>query len=383
MRIAFDIQPLLNNSKSGVGFYEHGLVTELVNKKKEDQFYLQFFSYKNREEKRKIAKRYLSNNTEMDECTYFPGSLYRVLMSFIYFPYHFFFKKQAEITHFFNFCIPPGVKGKKVVTIHDMTFRAYPGTMRWKTKMVLALNIKKSIRRADKIIADSEFTKKEMQKYYSVNETKIAVVPCGIDFNIFHTEYNDDTISEVKTKYKITGDYFLYLGTLEPRKNIEGLIKAYAIFCKKHSNEAIPKLVLAGGKGWNYETIFSAVKEYSLEERIYFTGYVADEDVPKLMAGAYAFCFPSFYEGFGMPPLEAMACGTPVLTSNNSSLTEVTADAAFKVNPNSIEEIADGLEVLWQDKQLYHELRKKGIEQAKKYSWENAANLLYNVYKEL
>lgn len=383
MRIAFDVGPLLNGNKTGIGFYEHEIVTELIQKKKQDKFYFQFFAFRNKENKKKMLEKYISDNVEIDACEWFPGVLYRILMSFLYFPYHLFFKKNPDITHFVNFCIPPGVKGKKVVTIHDMTFKVYPETMRNKTKILLQLNIKKSIKRADKIIADSEFTKSEIQKYYNIETDKIAVVPCGIDFNVFHPDYMIDEIEQTKQKYEIQGKYFLYLGTLEPRKNLKRLILAFAMFCKKQKQENCPNLVLAGGKGWKYEEIFLAAKECGVEHKIKFIGYVPDEDVPRLMSGADVFCFPSLYEGFGMPPLEAMACGVPVLTSNCSSLAEVVGDAAITVDPNSVEAIAGGMQRLWENPELGAQLREKGLKQAQKYSWENAAEKLYDVYEEL
>jgi glycosyltransferase involved in cell wall biosynthesis len=140
--------------------------------------------------------------------------------------------------------------------------------------------------------------------------------------------------------------------------------------------------VLAGGKGWLYGSIFETVRVGRLENAVIFTGYVADEEKPLLLASAEAFCFPSLYEGFGMPVLEAMACGTPVLTADNSSLVEVAGDAAFLVNAYSVEEMANSLERLCFDENLRRELREKGLERVKKFTWQNAAKQLYGVYTE-
>ena len=221
---------------------------------------------------------------------------------------------------------------------------------------------------------------------------------------------DDSSIVEsVKKKYHILGDYILYLGTLEPRKNIENLIRAYQLcflqgkgidkpeeldnhngYCDnnpeiedKEEVTIFPKLVIAGKKGWKYESIMELVREFHLEEQVICTGYVANEDVTPLINGASLFAFPSLYEGFGMPPLEAMACGTPVLVSNTSSLPEVVKDAGIQVDCLSTESIAEGMLKVLEDKAFGEELKKKGLSQAKKFSWENSAEMLNEVYKDL
>lgn len=145
----------------------------------------------------------------------------------------------------------------------------------------------------------------------------------------------------------------------------------------------IPKLVLAGGKGWMYDEIFQAADEISLKDQVIFTGYVDEQDKAPLMSGATVFCFPSFYEGFGMPPLEAMACGTPVLTSNNSSLTEVTGEAAIQVDPYDLDQMAQKMAELCDNNDLRQQLRERGIKQAEHYSWTNAVEKLWEVYQKV
>lgn len=387
MKIAFDIQPLLNNNKSGVGFHEHGLVTEVICAHPNDRFLLECFTWKNRKSKLKIADTYLKQNVTLNECSRFPGTLYRMLFPFLPIPYRLFFRKKAEITHFFNFCIPPGVSGKTVVTVHDMAFRVYPETIRKRTMILLQLNLKRSLKRADKIIAVSEFTKKEIEKYYQIEEEKITVVPNGVDDKVFHPYYPETEISDVKRKYHINQNYLLYLGNLEPRKNIVRLVEAYALFINDKTvtqiSETLPILVIAGGKGWIYDAIFEKVEKLGLQDKILFTGYVEEREVPLLMSGAFAFVFPSLYEGFGMPPLEAMACGTPVITSDLSALKEVAGDACILVNPKDTEALKDGMKRLYLDKKLYKTCIEKGLDRAKLFSWKTAADKLYFVYKEL
>lgn len=384
MKIAFDMQPLLNSNKSGVGYNEHGLVTGLMKKYTENEYLLEYFGYKDAETKKEIVAQYEQSNATANVCSWFPGSLYRLLSTFFYLPYHCFFKKNREITHFFNYFIPPGVRGKRVVTIHDMAFREFPETVRFKTKIFLKLGLRKSIKRADKVITVSEFSRSEIQKYYAVPDTRIAVVPNGVDSQRFHDQYTEKEIEHVRKKYEIkTAEYFLFLGNVEPRKNLVRMIQAYALFVKQHKGEDVPELVIAGGRGWLCDEIYEEAAKNEINNHIRFTGYVEDGDVPLLMSGAMVFCFPSLYEGFGMPPLEAMACGTPVLTSNTTSLAEVVGDAAITVNPLDVDEMADGLSRLFKSETLRESLHKKGMERAKKYSWENAVDKLYQVYEQI
>ena len=222
-------------------------------------------------------------------------------------------------------------------------------------------------------------------KYYDIASEKIAVVPNGVDTAQYHFNYSSEQIQGAKKKYSIEGSYFLYLGTLEPRKNLRGLLLAYKKFYeeRKDTGKEIPKLVLAGGKGWMYDEIFQTAEEISLKDHVIFTGYVDDQDKAPLMCGASVFCFPSLYEGFGMPPLEAMACGTPVLTSNNSSLKEVTEDAAIQVDPYDLDQMAQKMAELCDNNDLGQQLRERGIKQAEKYSWSNAVEKLCEVYQRV
>ena len=190
-----------------------------------------------------------------------------------------------------------------------------------------------------------------------------------------------ERISQVKTSLGIEGDYFLYVGTIEPRKNLGRLILAYNALAKKLPDA--PKLVLAGGKGWLCDDIYAKVTELHLEDKVIFTKYVPSEDMNPLMCGALAFVFPSIYEGFGMPPLEAMACGVPVLTTGEASLPEVTGDCAVICDAYSPKSIAEGLYRLCRDEKLRLELSRRGLERAKQFTWERSAEALHKIYKEL
>lgn len=381
MKIAFYGQPLLTDNKTGIGYCEEGLVCGLLRGYPENEYFADVFTPGKREETSCIRA---YGDIGLHECKYISERMFKVISLILEIPYHWLFPQKRDITHFFNYVIPFGVKGKKVVTVYDLTFLEYPETVRGRTMLMLKRHLKHSIRRADAIIAISDFTKGQILKYYDISPDKIYMVPCGIDSAQYHMSYEENQITKVKKKYGIEGEYFLYLGTLEPRKNIVGLLRAYEKFYHKWKERGeIPRLVLAGGKGWMYDDIFRTAEEISLGDHILFTGYVDEEDKPCLMKGASVFCFPSFYEGFGMPPLEAMACGTPVLTSNTSSLAEVTGEAAVQVDPYDIEAMADAMYDLYRDHAWREQLRCRGLEQAKKYSWESAAEKLERVYESV
>ncbi|MDD3036230.1 MAG: glycosyltransferase family 1 protein, partial [Candidatus Saccharimonadaceae bacterium] len=315
------------------------------------------------------------------KCKWFHDAIYRMIWSFLPIPYSLFFPKDVDVTMFFNYVIPPGVKGRKVTIVYDMAYKAYPETVRKRTKDMLDIALKKSCKRADKIITISEFSKREIIKYLGIKEDKIVVMPCGVNYSLYHNAYTEEEVSVVTAKYDIKNKYLLYLGTLEPRKNINRLIQAYALI--KNTVPDLPKLVLAGRKGWMYDNIFEIVKELKLEKDIIFTGYVDEKHTPILMKGAEIFLFPSLYEGFGMPPLEAMACGTPVLVSNVASLPEVVGDAGVLVDPLSTQSIRDGLELLLKNNELRIELSRKGLERVKTFSWDRSVEIVAHVFEEL
>lgn len=237
--------------------------------------------------------------------------------------------------------------------------------------------------RADCIITDSHFSKKEIKKYLDIKEEKLKVVYCGVEHEKYHTHLDMRKVDKVKEKYKIDKPYFLYLGTLEPRKNISLIIDAFYEIAK-HKKDII--LVVAGKKGWLYEEIFSKVQNYQLEKQVIFTGYIEDEEVPYLLNGAISFIFPSLYEGFGLPVLEAMACGTPVIASNEASLPEVGEDAILYVDIK--EEMAPKkmsylMEQLVTNKVLHEEKSNCGTEQAKKFTWSKTVQQFLEIYQIL
>ncbi len=379
MNIAFDASPLVGDLISGVGWCEANLTDALTRLHPEHRYRFEYFTLRSPEEKVRRMQPFVRDNTPLHPARFSPLA-YRMMTNFVPVPYRAFHGDWADVTHFFNYIVPPGVHGKTVVTVHDMVLRAYPETMRARTRILLETGLKQSMKRADCIVTDSNFSKSEIAKYYPEFAGKVKVVPCGVDTKRFAPAAPDE-IDRVKKAHHLPDSYFLYLGTLEPRKNLVRLIRAYADLRKQHPDA--PALVLAGGKGWQYEQIFQAADQPELREHILFPSYIPSGDMAAVYSGALAFVFPSLYEGFGMPPLEAMACGCPVLTSNAASLPEAVGNAALLCNPMKKKAIAHGMELLMTDASLREKLRLRGFRRAKEMCWEHAAELLHHIYLEL
>ena len=219
-------------------------------------------------------------------------------------------------------------------------------------------------------------------KYLDVSEDKIRIVSPGIDLNKYSKNYLEEK-NRVKIKYKLPENFILFLGALEPKKNIVNIIKGFEKYKEDFKDKKI-KLIIAGGKGWKYEEIFETYENSKIKEDIIFIGYIDEEDKIPLYKLSRLFIFPSLYEGFGMPVLEAMAAGTPVITSNISSLPEVVGDGAILINPYSIKEISNAInKILNGNEEFLKQMIIKGKEQSKKFTWAISVEKLEKIYKEL
>lgn len=379
MNIAFDASPLIGDNISGVGWCEANLTDALMRLHPENRYRFEYFTLRSPEEKVRRMQQFVHADTALHPARFSP-LVYRMMTNFVPLPYRAFHGAWADLTHFFNYIVPPFVHGKTVATVHDMVLHAYPETMHTRTRVLLRIGLKRSMQRADRIVTDSEFSRTEIIKYYPDMAEKIRVVPCGVDCTRF-SPASAQEIEKARVIHHLPKRYFLYLGTLEPRKNLVRLIRAYALLRTKYPDA--PELVLAGGKGWQYEKIFQAAAAPDVRGHIIFPSYIPPEHMSAVYSGALAFVFPSLYEGFGMPPLEAMACGCPVLTSNAASLPEAVGNAALLCNPMKIKAIARGMELLLTRENLRNMLIARGFCRAKEMSWEAAADKLYQVYGEL
>lgn len=269
--------------------------------------------------------------------------------------------------------LPPIPGLPKMCTIHDLGYLMFSGQFKkydfWQLKYWSAISIIIS----KYIICPSQSVKKDIVRHYSFTSKKAKVVYHGYDNKRFNTKISQKLVRQTLKKYRIEGEYILFLSTLKPSKNIEGLVKAFDLLREQIYNKNL-KLVIAGKKGWLYESIFAKVRELGLTKRVIFTDYLPEKEKPALISGAKLFVLPSFWEGFGIDVLEAMACGTPVVVSNVASLPEVAGDAGIYVDPDDVQSITDGIKkVLNMDAKRYNKQVELSLKQVKKFSWEKAA----------
>lgn len=290
-------------------------------------------------------------------------------------PYDWIALKKYDVFLFFNFiAFPLSKKTKSIIVIHDLTFVRFPQYVQETNLKYMNKLVPHSVKRAHHIITVSENSKKEIIDYYKLPADKVSVVPNAIDHDVFYPR-QDDEIDRAVKKYGLPKKYIHFHGTIEPRKNVEGLLNAYAALPQDLKDEY--GLVLTGGKGWRDESIYQKINELKdSNHQIHLPGYIDGKDLPAIYSGASLFVLPSFYEGFGIPPLEAMACGVPVITSDNSSLPEVVGDAAIKIKAEDTGALAANIEKVLTDKKLAKSLSEKGLSQSAKFSWEKSAGKL-------
>lgn len=286
-------------------------------------------------------------------------------------PHLFFAKERPDIFFTPSHYLPPIARMPVYCSIMDLGYLETSVHFRKKDYWQLVLWSAWSMNRARKVFAISESTKRDIVRHYPSLKDKVVVTPLGYDSSKFHKGIPTTEVVRVKSSYGIGGDYILFLSTLKPSKNVSSLIKAFKVVSSEFKGYS---LVIAGKKGWMYDDIFAQVKALNLESRVIFTDYVDEADKPGLIAGSRLFVLPSFWEGFGIDALSAMACGVPVVVSNVGSLPEVVGDAGVLVNPNDVNDIAEGLKkILSSDKRQYNMYVEKGLAQAKKFSWEETA----------
>lgn len=262
-----------------------------------------------------------------------------------------------------------------VVTVHDLSFMRHPEWFRWNRAMYYRWALRRTVHLAKRIIADSEATVSDLVQFTGVSHEQIDVVPLGV-----HPRFrpaSEEIKTAIRLNYRLPERFFLYVGTLEPRKNIPRLIEAWS----RVAPDTEADLVIAGRRGWKTQAIDVAVSRSPHHQRIHFLDFLPEDDLPAVMSAAFAFVWPSLFEGFGLPPLEAMACGTPVLTSKVSSLPEIVGDAALLTAPEDVSAIADGMQRLLGDASLREGLAARGLERARLFSWERSAALTLKAYQ--
>lgn len=412
MKIGIDIRPLMDARYSGVSEYTYNLVKEILKLDTENEYRLFYNCFGDCPN----IPDFKAPNIKLIKHNYPNKFLNYLLFKFLNYPK---IDQELGVDIFFmphiNFIgladkatlveedrmqtpLAPlsrgGGKGaKSLITVHDLSFLRYPeffsARKNFWHKMI---NVRKFLQRFDWIVAVSENTKRDIVELCHIPGEKVKVVYSGVGeeyrkiFNFQFSMFNEFPIKKfsnfdpeekkalaVKKKYGLPDKFILYLGTIEPRKNIKGIIAAYgeARFTCHESRDY--KLVIAGGKGWKYKSVFSAWEKSKFKNDIIFLDYIDSADRPYLYNLASVFIYPSFYEGFGLPVLEAMASGLPVICGHSSSLPEVAGEAAFMVNPNDINEIAAGIKEILTNENLRSDLATRGLRRAKRFSWEKTA----------
>lgn len=376
MKIGIDYTAALKQS-GGIGRYTRGLVTTLAGLDQQNDYLLllapdappaglaPFSAYPNFSYKRyPLAERWMTiawHRLDLPlPVEWFAGSV--------------------DLFHSPNFILPPVRRARTLLTVHDLSFIRHPQGAVGRLRRWLERVVPASLARADHILADSESTKRDLVDIFNVDPANVTVVGAGVEER-FRPVTDPAALEAARRRYRLpTGEkIILGLGTLEPRKNFTGLIQAFSQSPVRESHH----LAIAGGKGWLYEDIFTAAAESPAAGRIHLLGFVADDDLPALYSLADIFAYPSHYEGFGIPVIEAMACGTPVVCANNSSLPEVAGQAALQVAATDIPALAEALHRLAADEALRQAAINEGFHQARHFTWPAAAGRLLAVYRRL
>ncbi len=381
MNIGIDVTPLYGKEITGIGYYVYEIVKRLADIEKNHNFtFICFTSVKprlHRELKSFLIKRLPE---ELNYNLFFIPIPSRIRFTAEFIPLNAFIPSRVDLFHCPYQLFAPLILRKPLIsTIHDVFPLLNPGlTAIGRRKF---LEFKKSYflvsKRADIIITVSNYSKKDIIEKLGVKEDKIKVIYHGIDGEFFHPSLNE----EILKKYKITKKFILYVGAIAPRKNLKRLVLGFERIKKRFNYQ----LVIVGPKGWLYPDFFQLLDQLpgKIREDIILTGYYTRKDLPCLYSHAEVFVLPSVYESFGLPVLEAMACGCPVITSNISAMPEVAGDSAVLVNPYSVDEIASSIKKVLSDEQLRKNMRLKGLERAKQFSWEKTARETLKVYKEV
>lgn len=401
MNIGIDIRVLARGTRTGVEEYTINLLSHLLPLDND------------------INYRLFYNGYQKIELNYPWINLPNVKLNDFRIPNRFFFfsarylnqpkidKLLGEVDVYFNphfFVAPVSQRCKKVMTFHDLSFEHYPEFFSWRKRLwqKFLMDAKKQAQRADKIIAVSDSTKQDLINLYKIEPEKIKVIYSGVGEQFKSLKIKNkkrpcvesnalfakggkvclrgtaSDIVQIKQKYNLPDKFILYFGTIEPRKNIIGLIKAFELLKDKDC-----KLVIAGTKGWLYEDIFKTANKSKRRKDIIFTGFVEEADKPYLYNLSEVFVYPSFFEGFGFPPLEAMACGIPTIVSFNSSLPEVVGNAAIMIDPANVDELAWAVETALFDRDLRKKLIENGLIQAQKFSWQECAKETLKIIRSL
>ncbi len=383
MRIGIDIRTLMDKQYSGVPEYTYNLIKALLKLEVDDKNNHYKFFYNSAQNLSSRIPNFKSSNIELIKTNY-PNKVFNYLLQknlnrpridkildvdIFLMPHINFVSLSSEVP--------------SIITIHDLSFLRHPEFFSLRKNFWHRIvNVKKLLNKFDTIVAVSENTKKDIVELGNQKPEKIKIIHSGLSTEYRVLDSQDEKMNITRIKYQLYNDFILYLGTLEPRKNLENIIKAFDIFCQKHPSSQ-KELVIAGKKGWKSGQIDKIRRNIKYTHKIKFLGYIPREDKVYLYNLASIFIYPSFYEGFGFPPLEAMACRTPVISSYISSLPEVLSDSALLIDPYNINKLVYYIEELFGNPWLRQELINRGMSLASKYTWEQTALSYLNLFQKL
>jgi glycosyltransferase involved in cell wall biosynthesis len=378
MRIGIDIRCLAEGRRTGVEEYTLGLIKELLHSGGEHHFVLFFNSWSK-------PPRFLHALAHHDNVTVkayrWPNKLLNFCLWYLRYPKLDRLMGGVDVVFLPNQNFAATSKHvPMVVTAHDLSFELFPRTFSLKQRIWHYLvDFRGLIRRSRAVVAVSESTKNDIVDAYSVQASKVTVIPSGYDKNCRLMDRNSELLIEVQKRYKLPFKYILSFATFEPRKNLLSVIEAYEEFIKQNPDSPYD-LVLAGSPGWEKRALYTRIRTSILRSRIHAIGFVEDTEKPAVYNLASVFVYPSFYEGFGFPPLEAMACGVPVIVSHSSSLPEIVGEAGILIDPYRPQEIFDAFEAILKDKELHDTLRTRGLERCVRYSWARTSSEILELF---
>jgi glycosyltransferase involved in cell wall biosynthesis len=375
-RIAIDYTAAVRQG-GGIGRYTRGLVHALAAEPADGDRYVLWVAGHGRDPDVAAAPHMELLNLRLDE-RYLNILWHRASSPF---PKIEWLTGPVDLVHSPNFVLPPVARARTVVTVHDLSFMRVPTCAQPSLRRYLLRVAPQAVRRADLVLADSQSTRQDVIELMGVAPDRVDVVPAGVEPR-FRPINDPDILQQTRQRYNLgVGPLILSLGTLEPRKNFSGLMEAFAVLRER---ERIPhRLVIAGGKGWLYEGIFETAQRLNLGDAVHFAGFVADEDLPALYNTADLFAFPTRYEGFGLPVLEAMACGIPSVTANNSCMPELVGDAALLVDAADTDGIAVAMAQALLDPAVRQRLQLAGFARAHRFGWREAARKLRASYAKV
>lgn len=361
---------IIDRQRTGVDNYLYGTLEEMIKQGKSQNITL-IHHKKNDDPVYQRCKDVLIPHIPLNLTCYLgmPYAVSKANVDVVHFPAHWHTQSSS---FFLNRNV------KKILTIHDLIPLLYPESYsrnlarRWNTSLKLIIN------RADHLIAVSQKTKEDCIEYLNIPPENITVIPNGYS-DAFHPINGEKVKKHIESTYNLD-KYILFIGRVEARKNLTTLIKA---FHKLKKSGLSHKLAIIGGMGWQHQEVLREIKRLDLQSEVVFPGYVPEEDLVKFYNAADLFVYPSLYEGFGLPPLEAMACGTPVVTSNTSSLPEVVGDAGIMVDPLDVDALADSMHRVLTEDALHENLRNMGIARAQEFSWEKTARKTWQIYEKV